>query len=135
MTDILLSQIRITSNQIIAKINNIDRYLELFDLAQLMQHITEKTITILSREYHKHNDLESFRNNYMLTLSQLLDNINYKQFPEKYEYKDKKTDYCVKRNMRINNPYWVIEDQHWTKGNSFIITTLRNIANERLEDN
>jgi len=120
MSEILISQIMVTGSQIIAKINDIDTHLESYDLSQLLKHITEKTITILSREYHKHNDLESFRNNYMLTLSKILNNANSHQFPNKL----KQYDY----------PYWVIDDQHWTKGNSFIITTLRNIANEKLLD-
>lgn len=121
MTTITINEIRITSSQIIAKINDNDTYLELFDLSQIMRHITEKTITILSREYHKHNDLESFRNNFQLKLSRVLHNANYNVM----------VDFKTKKFLQ---PYWVIEDQHFTKNRNFIIVTLRNLINEKLED-
>ena len=132
MTQILISQVRITSSQIIVKVNNTDRYFELFDFAQILKHIKEKQITIISREYHKHNDFESFRNNFMLKIYDLLDNTNFKQFPEKYTYKDKETDYCQKQNYRFNYPHWLIDSLRFT-GKIYIVT-IRNIMNEKLED-
>ena len=120
MTTILINEIRISYSQVWAKINGIDQCFEPFDLSQILKHIDEKTITVLSAEYHKHNDIVAFRNNYMITLSRILHNANYNQLPN--------------NKNQFDDPYWVIADQHWTKENRFIITTLMNLKGEKLRD-
>lgn len=119
MTQIFITQIQITSSQIWVSINGVSHSLGLFETSVLLSHTEEKEIKIISREFHKHNNYESFRNNFMTKLYTLLENSNHNIRAEKngiYQY-----------------PFWVLEAISATsKGIEVII---RNIKGELTLDN
>lgn len=118
MTNIRINDIRITGSQIWLNINNIDSCLGLYEASILLGKMTEKTIPIVSRTYHPHNDYKSFRNNFMFVLDRLLNQANYNRW---FGVKDK-----------IDVPYWVI-DQIKDK-EDHIKVVIRNIQGESIND-
>ena len=124
MTAITVTNIRITGSQIWVNMNGINSCLGSYETSVLLSHLTEKKITIESREYHKHNDHESFKNQFMIRLNQILHNANYNKFP----LMDK-----LGNSTKFDTPYWLIDTIQYNENN--IIVTIRNLMNEKLEDN
>lgn len=127
MTNIEINRIRISSSGISVKINDVDRYFDVFGTSQLIQHIEEKTLIVKSRLYHPHNDFSTFENNFFFMLNQIIFNANY----HKIVHEDK-----------INCPYWVItkiekkkiDDKQYNKSYFFEVT-LKNLKGQDLNDN
>lgn len=129
MTEIKISEIKITSlDNLTVKINGYDTYLGLFETSQLLKNMTEKTVKIVSRDYHKHNDYESYKNNFMLKVVQLLDNANHNRI------------YCIDfKKEKFDIPFWLVDSIKEIPvnkdGSTRIEITIRNLINEKLEDN
>ena len=133
MTKITISDIKITSLDTLSVwINGHETYLGLFETSQLLKNMTEKKVNIVSRDYHKHNDHESFKNNFMVRLVQLLDNANHNRIYG--------IDFSKNKERKFMVPFWVIDEIKeipLAKDNSTTIiqVTIRNLLNEKLEDN
>lgn len=126
MTQINLSEIKITPNQIWVKINNSEQCMDSFDVSQLLGHITEKTIKIISFKHNDHNtNTEGWKNHFMFSIDRLLANANHNRW---WNIKDS-----------IKYPYWLIDKIETVRNNEAknkeIHVTIRNIMNEKLEDN
>ena len=126
MSNIQINQIRITGSQIWAKINNIDQCLDLFSLSQLLQHITEKNIAVVSSEHNTKNDYNSFENNFFMTLNTLLSNTNYP------------FNVMSIKDNKLNHPFWLVNSINKEKidhNHIQINVTLKNLMGEKLIDN
>ena len=120
MTQIILSKIQITSSQIWVSINGVAHSMGLFETSVLLSHTEEKEIKIISREFHEHNNYESFRNNFMLKIYQLLDNANHNAL-------------CIENKGTIQYPFWLIEAI--SANSKGIEVLIRNIQGEFINDN
>jgi hypothetical protein len=121
LTNINIKEIRITPNQVWININDVDHCFGLFEAATLLSHIEEKSIKIDSREFHKHNNYVSFKNNFMLKIYRLLENCNHNKI-----FMDNNIDNVY------DCPFWVIDAINY-KPNK-ISVTLKNVQGEKTKD-
>ena len=118
MTNISINQIKITGSQIWVTMNNNDNCFGLFEAATLLSFIEEKSIKIISREYHKHNDYTEFKNSFMFKIHKILDIANYnKNNPRDYIY---------------DVPFWLIDQIDYKPNGISVI--IRNIKGENIKD-